>query len=133
MQDKINNNNGKKKRGRPKKKPKARPQFDSDADLRQYLLDIGLDIVLEMKDQALKKNNIKKPEIARAKTGQYKLVLDAIKTINMVLKDRQLDLLETKINNFELGLNPGANPGDDPAMLEFGKLQDNLKEIKESN
>lgn len=131
MQDKINNKEPKKRgRGRPKKAPKPRPKFDNDAEFRQYLLDIGLDIVLEMKDQALKKNNIKKPEIARAKTGQYKLVLDAIKTINMILKDKQLDLLETKINNFELGLTPGVNDG---AVIEFEKLQDNLKEIKESN
>lgn len=132
MRDKINNNDApKRKRGRPKKEPKPRPVFDSDADLRQYLLDIGIDIVLEMKEQALKKNNIKKPEIARAKTGQYKLVLDAIKTINMVLKDRQLDILETKINNFELGLNPDVN--NDDVIIEFDKLQDDFREIKETN
>lgn len=131
MRDKINNNDApKRKRGRPKKEPKPRPVFDSDADLRQYLLDIGIDIVLEMKEQALKKNNIKKPEIARAKTGQYKLVLDAIKTINMVLKDRQLDILETKINNFELGLNHDDN---EAVIIEFDKLQDDFREIKETN
>lgn len=130
MQDKINNNAPKKKRGRPKKAPKPRPIFDSDADFRQYLLDIGLDIVLEMKDQALKKNNIKKPEIARAKTGQYKLVLDAIKTINTILKDKQLDILETKINNFEMGLNPGAN-SDAPAIIEVENFNKELEKIKE--
>ena len=131
MQDKINKKEVKKRgRGRPRKKPKPRPKFDNDADFRQYLLDIGLDIVLEMKDQALKKNNIKKPEIARAKTGQYKLVLDAIKTINTILKDKQLDILETKINNFEFGLNPGAN-GDAPAIIEFENLNKELERIKE--
>lgn len=130
MHDKINNNAPKKRgRGRPKKKPLEKPKFDTDAEFRQYLLDVGLDIVLEMKDQALKRGNIKKPEIARAKTQQYKVVLDAIKTIDGLLKSKQLDILEEKFNNFELGFNPGAS---DDAVIEFGKMQDNLKEIKDS-
>ena len=119
-------------RGRPPKKPIERPKFNSDADFRQYLLGVGLDIVLDMKEQALKKGNIKKPEIARAKTQQYKVVLDAIKTVNTILKDKQMDILETKIKDIELGLITDANSNDD-IVIDFNKLQDNFNEIKESN
>ena len=131
MQDKIDINKPKKRgRGRPKKQKIEMPKFENDAEFRQYLIDIGLQIVLEMKDQALKKNNIKKPEIARAKTSQYKTVLDAIKTVNNILKDKQIDLLESKFNSFEMGFIDNL---DLDAKIEFDKLNDDLETIIKEN
>ena len=50
----------KKKRGRPKKPKPKLPEFKSDRDIREYILNTGLQLALELKEQALKKNNIKK-------------------------------------------------------------------------
>lgn len=125
MQDKAKK---KRSRGRPKKQKLEIPIFDNNAEFRQYLLDVGLAIVVEVKDQALKRGNIKKPEIARAKNSQYKVVLDAIKILDGILKNTQIDEMETKLNSLTLGLTPGS---DEIPKIGVEKLQDDLKELKE--
>ena len=99
----TNGNEPKRKRGRPKK-PKAKlPEFKNDRDIRRYILAVGLELSLELKEQAVKKNNIKKPSVSNAKTQQYKTALDSLKVINNILKDTQLDNLEEKIQMMEEG------------------------------
>ena len=78
----------KRKRGRPKKKPKELPKFKSDLDIKKYLIQQGLKLSLELMEVATKKNNIKKPEVARAKTQQYKTALESLKTVSYLLKDK---------------------------------------------
>jgi len=100
----TNGKEPKRKRGRPKK-PKAKlPEFKNDRDIRNYLLETGLILSLELKEQAVKTNNIKKPNIANAKRQQYKTALDSLKIINDILKDKQLDNLEEKLQLMEEGI-----------------------------
>ena len=104
----MTNNNSvsknKKKRGRPKKQPKQLPKFKSDSDVRKYLINEGLRLSLELIELATKKNNIKKPEVARAKTQQYKTALESLKVVNTLLKDKQLTELEDKLQLMEEGI-----------------------------
>ena len=72
----------KRKKGRPKKEPKRLPIFKSDSDIRKYLINEGLRLSLELIELATKKNNIKKPAVARAKTQQYKIALESLKVVN---------------------------------------------------
>ena len=97
-------NKNKRKRGRPKKEPKQLPKFKSDSDVRKYLINEGLRLSLELIELATKKNNIKKPEVARAKTQQYKTALESLKVVNTLLKDKQLTEIEDKLQLMEEGI-----------------------------
>ena len=94
----------KRKRGRPKKEPKELPKFKSDSDVRKYLIQEGLKLSLELIEVATKKNNIKKPEVARAKTQQYKTALESLKVVNTLLKHKQLTEIEDKLQLMEEGI-----------------------------
>ena len=87
----------KRKKGRPKKEPKQLPKFKSDSDVRKYLINEGLRLSLELIELATKKNNIKKPAVARAKIQQYKVALESLKVVNGLLKDKQLTEVEDKL------------------------------------
>ena len=100
----------KKKRGRPKKPKPELPKFKNDRDIRKYILGIGLELSLELKEQALKKNNIKKPNVSNAKNQQYKTALSSLKIVNDILKDKQLDNLEEKIQLMEEGVISSSVP-----------------------
>ena len=67
----TNGTETKRKRGRPKKAKPKLPEFKNDRDIRRYILSVGLELSLELKEQAVKKNNIKKPSVSNAKTQQY--------------------------------------------------------------
>ena len=94
----------KRRRGRPKKEPKQLPKFKSDSDVRKYLINEGLRLSLELIELATKKNNIKNPAIARAKTQQYKTALESLKLVNTLLKDKQLTEIEDKLQLMEEGI-----------------------------
>ena len=94
----------KRRRGRPKKEPKQLPKFKSDSDVREYLINKGLRLSLELIELATKKNNIKKPAVARAKTQQYKTALESLKLVNTLLKDKQLTEIEDKLQLMKEGI-----------------------------
>ena len=118
----------KRKVGRPPVKRNPIPSFKNDADFRNYLLNVGLEVVEEMKEQAMKRNNIKSSNatLVRAKATQHKTVLEAIKTLNAILKDKQIDLLEVKLNSLSMGVVPSSNQA-----VELGELKTKYKKIKE--
>ena len=80
----------KKKRGRPPKKKAELPKFNNENEIREYILQCSLELSLEVKEIANRKNNIKKPSIANAK--------------NEILKDLQINKLEEKVQLMEEGL-----------------------------
>ena len=104
LKTKTENKPKKRGRGRPKKKPKELPKFKSDSEIRKYLVNEGLRLSLELIELATKKNNIKKPEVARAKTQQYKTALESLKVVNTLLKDKQLTEIEDKLQLMEEGI-----------------------------
>ena len=118
----------KRKVGRPPVKRNPIPSFKNDADFRNYLLNVGLEVVEEMKEQAMKRNNIKSSNatLVRAKATQHKTVLEAIKTLNAILKDKQIDLLEVKLNSLAMGVVPSSNQA-----VELGELKTQFEKIKE--
>lgn len=118
----------KRKVGRPPVKRNPIPSFKNDADFRNYLLNVGLEVVEEMKEQAMKRNNIKSSNatLVRAKATQHKTVLEAIKTLNAILKDKQIDLLEVKLNSLSMGVVPQSNQA-----VELGELKTQFEKIKE--
>lgn len=91
----------KRKRGRPPKKKAELPTFKNERDIRKYLLDTSLELALELKENAVKKNNIKKPNVANAKNQQYKTALTSLKVANEILKDIQIDKFEEATKLYE--------------------------------
>lgn len=131
----------KRKRGRPKKKAKELPKFKSDSDIRKYLIQEGLRLALELIELATKKNNIKKPEVARAKTQQYKTALESLKVVNTLLKDKQLTEIEDKLQLMEEGItaslvtegSSSIEPSENvlEAVKELTKINKELEALKE--
>lgn len=132
----------KRKRGRPKKEPKKLPKFKSDSDIRKYLIQEGLRLALELIELATKKNNIKKPEVARAKTQQYKTALESLKVVNTLLKDKQLTEIEDKLQLMEEGItaslvsegSSSIEPSENvlEAVEQLTKINAELEALKES-
>ena len=118
----------KRKVGRPPVKKNPLPSFNTDAEFRNYLLNVGLEVVEEMKEQAMKRNNIKSSNasLVRAKATQHKTVLEAIKTLNAILKDKQIDLLEVKLNSLAMGVVPSSN-----TAIQLNDLKNEFEKIKE--
>lgn len=121
--------------GRPKKKEIVVPVFKSDADIRKYLFNTCFKLMENMNKKAMSDNNIKKPEITRAKSQQFKLALDSIKLLNQLLKDKQIDDLSLKINMLEeakaLNINkPESSDNDLTNNIDFIDTIKLLEEIK---
>jgi len=103
----MTNNNvtkPKRKRGRPRKKPKEVPTFKNDSEIREFIIQQSLLLSMELIEIATKKNNIKKPAVVRAKTNQYKTALEGLRVVNSLVKDKQLDEIQTKLRLMEEGL-----------------------------
>ena len=142
LKTKTENKPTKRKRGRPKKKPKELPKFKSDSDIRKYLINEGLRLSLELIEVATKKNNIKKPEVARAKTQQYKTALESLKVVNTILKDKQLTEMEDKLQLMEEGItasltvNGSSNiePSENvlEAVEQLTKINEELQSLREA-
>ena len=94
----------KRKRGRPPKKKAELPKFNNENEIREYILQCSLELALESKEVAQKKNNIKKPQVANAKNQQYKTAIQSYKVANEILKDLQINKLEEKVQLMEEGL-----------------------------
>ena len=124
-------NKTKKKRGRPKKKPKELPKFKNSNEIRKYLTQQGLLLSLELIEIATKKNNIKNPSIARAKTNQYKTALDGLKITASLLKDEQITEIEEKIKLMEEGILASAtiNNNEIEPSENVQKALENIAEI----
>ena len=125
----------KRKRGRPKKPKEKLPEFKSDREIRQYILDTGLELTLKLKEQALKTNNIKKAPISNAKNQQYKTALKSLETVNNILKDKQLDNLEEKLQLMEEGIIASSVKGNSSSEEELPEESieklDKLQQIQE--
>ena len=142
LKTKTQNKPKKRGRGRPKKKPKELPKFKSDSEIRKYLINEGLRLSLELIELATKKNNIKKPEVARAKTQQYKTALESLKVVNTILKDKQLTEMEDKLQLMEEGItasltvNGSSNiePSENvlEAVEQLTKINEELQALKEA-
>ena len=102
----------KKKRGRPPKKKAELPKFNNESEIREYILQCSLELCLEAKEVAQKKNNIKKPNVANAKNQQYKTAITSFKVANEILKDLQINKLEQKVQLMEEGLLASAMASD---------------------
>ena len=129
-------------RGRPRKKPKELPKFKSDSEIRKYLIQEGLRLSLELIEVATKKNNIKKPEVARAKTQQYKTALESLKVVNTLLKDKQLTEIEDKLQLMEEGItaslvsegSSNIEPSENvlEAVEQLTKINEELQSLREA-
>lgn len=97
-------NKPKKKRGRPRKKPKEVPKFETEKEIREFLVSESLKLNVELIDIATKKNNIKNPTVSRAKATQYKTALEGLKITNSILKDKQIDEIKDSIKRMEANL-----------------------------
>ena len=98
------NQTPKRKRGRPKKKPREIPKFETDKEIREFLVNESLKLNIELIDIATKKNNIKNPTVSRAKATQYKTALEGLKTTDSILKNKQIDDIKETIKRLESNL-----------------------------
>lgn len=135
-----NVNKPKRKRGRPPKQKAVLPEFKSENDIREYILRCSLELALESKEVAQKKNNIKKPQVANAKNQQYKTAIQSYKVANEILKDLQLNKLEEKVQLMEEGLLASVNnnkTSEEPSEETLEKIEklteltEQLAELKE--
>ena len=108
----VNEDKPKRKRGRPPKKKVGLPKFKDENEIREYILQCSLELALESKEVAQKKNNIKKPSVANAKNQQYKTAIQSYKIANEILKDLQINKLEEKVQLMEEGLIASAIASD---------------------
>ena len=126
----------KRKRGRPKKEPIKIPDLKNDTDVREFLVEQGLILCIQLIDIATKKNNIKNTEIARAKTNQYKTALEGLRIVNGLLKEKQLNdfdskikLMEETISNLKLGAS--ENPSEvSEAVSKLNLVNEQLALLK---
>ena len=77
------------------------PEFKNDDEIRDYLIAITLELVVNLKENALKKGNVRKAPIVNAKNGQYRVALESIKILNSILKDKEINVLAEKLKNLE--------------------------------
>lgn len=90
-----------------------------EKELRNYLIDLNLKIVEQLSKEALKKGNIRKPKITNAKMSQYRVALESIKLLNTILKDKEIDHLNEKIENLEkIRINPDNNYTESDLLSE---------------
>lgn len=132
----------KRKRGRPPKKEVEikLPDFKDENEIRQYILFATLELALECKVVAQKKNNIKKPNVANAKNQQYKTAIQSFKVANDILDKLQISKLEEKVRLMEEGLiaSSNANKSEEPSeetlekIEKLAELTEQLAELKES-
>lgn len=126
----------KRKRGRPKKEPIKIPDLKNDNEVREFLVEQGLILCIQLIDIATKKNNIKNTEIARAKTNQYKTALEGLRIVNGLLKEKQLNdfdskikLMEETISNLKLGAS--ENPSEvSEAVSKLNLVNEQLALLK---
>ena len=131
----------KRKRGRPPKKKAELPKFNNEKEMREYILQCSLELALESKEVAQKKNNIKKPSVANAKTKQYDTAIKSLKVANEILDKLQINKLEEKLQLMEEGLiaSTGNNSAEEKPSTEtlekiekLTELTEMLAEVKES-
>jgi len=124
--------NPQRKRGRPKKKAPQLPEFKTSAEIRQYLLNLSLSLTLELKENASKKNNIKRADIANAKTQQYKSAIAAVKLSNSILNDIQINDIENQIKTIAEHINKENNNNSvsSETITAINNLTELTKEIK---
>ena len=136
------NETPKRKRGRPPKKEVEikLPDFKDENDIRQYILNCSLELALECKVVAQKKNNIKKHNIANAKNQQYKTAIQSFKVANDILDKLQISKLEEKVKLMEEGLIASSNASkpEEPSeetvekIEKLAELTEQLADLKES-
>lgn len=135
------NETPKRKRGRPPKKEVEikLPDFKDENDIRQYILNCSLELALECKVVAQKKNNIKKHNIANAKNQQYKTAIQSFKVANDILDKLQISKLEEKVKLMEEGLIASSNttteePSEETVekIEKLAELTEQLADLKES-
>jgi len=133
-------NKPKRKRGRPKKKPREIPKFETDKEIREFLISESLKLNVELIDIATKKNNIKNPTVSRAKATQYKTALEGLKTTDSLLKNKQIDEIKETIKRMEQNLitirlsEPNSTAKTESisnAVEELNNLNKELESIKE--
>ena len=131
----------KRKRGRPRKQPKQIPKFETEKQIREFLVSESLKLNVELIDIATKKNNIKNPTVSRAKATQYKTALEGLKITNSILKDKQIDEIKESIKRMEANLltihlnrtnnNEETSERISNAVAELDNLNKEIESIKE--
>ncbi len=131
------NKKSSKKRGRPKRKKVELPTFESDKEFREYILNNMLELSVNLKTEALKTNNIKRPDIVRAKIQQYKIAIDSLKALNVILKDKEISELSEKLKLMQKGLLFEENTTEDSDFImteglkvEIDKFNKAIEKIK---
>jgi len=132
----------KKKRGRPRKKPLEIPKFETEKEIREFLISESLKLNVELIDIATKKNNIKNVQVSRAKATQYKTALEGLKTTDSILKNKQLDDIKDSLTRMEQNLltiqlsesnsTEETNDKISSAVAELNNLNKEIESIKES-
>lgn len=95
------------------------PKFENENELRDYLINVTLEIVVNLKEQALKKGNVRKAPITNAKMSQYRVALESIRILNTILKDKEINQLAIKIANLEKGLIAVNNNESENELFEL--------------
>lgn len=123
----------KRKRGRPRKQPKKLPIFKNEKEIREHIIQQSLLLSSELIEMATKKNNIKKPAVARAKTNQYKTALEGLRIINGLLKDKQLNEIQDKLQLMEEGLTAISLTRTNNSEEDSKKISEAVEQLTQLN
>lgn len=70
------------------------PEYNTTSELRDILIKWTLELVVNLKAECLKKGNIRKPQIKKAKLKEYEVTLQGIRQLNSIIKDKAIDELQ---------------------------------------
>lgn len=78
------------------------------------------------------KGKIKNPRTETVKVNYYRALIYSISTYNAILKDKDLDKLEAKIDELKKAIKYPTIEGDTPTDEDLDEVNDLLKELKSS-
>lgn len=113
-------------------KNKELPIFESNEDCRDYLMDTLIELIVQYRYEVLKKREQKKPAIIRAKTAQFQVLIQAIKTADTLLKNKQMDSIQEQLKLMNRGAFTDVGADDDEIFELPSELQKELADIEKN-
>lgn len=106
-----------------------KPNVNNNDEVRKFILEAGIELSLKTIELATKKNAIRKPSIANAQNQRYKTALTSLRVIDSILRNKQLDEFEEKLNLLEDGIATASNVG--AAEETISDNAETIEKIKE--
>ena len=91
-----------------------------------------IELIVQYRYEVLKKREQKKPAIIRAKTAQFQVLIQAIKTADTLLKNKQMDSIQEQLKLMNRGAFTVVGADDDEIFELPSELQKELADIEKN-